>query len=450
VQVDATLTAVLLRHCTGAVAVTDAQGRVTAWSPSVAAAARPGAPCPTIGDLLPIALRPVVEAAWPALAADAPVAPVVVDTAQGRLQLELEALRTPAGFAGVVASWGSAPDDVVHPREADAGGVVGQLRRGIEDGELRLHYQPIVELTAARPIASEALVRWQHPHRGLVGPAEFIDVAERSGLVVPLGDWVLREACRTAAAWGADEEDDERPVRVTVNLSARQLSDGSLVDSLRASLDETGCPAERLVFEVTETAVMSDLSTAVRTLTALKDLGVGLAIDDFGTGYSSLLYLKHFPVDSIKIDRSFVAGLGREADDSAIVAATISLAHSVDVRCVAEGVETVEHLDLLRAMGCDYAQGFLFSRPLELADLRDWFDAHLVPRGPSPRPAHSSPAIATVVTEMLASGASLHTIAAALNARGSRTDKGTRWSSRSIAHLVAHEQFPDVRLPAAR
>ena len=444
------LSTVLLRHCAGAVAVTDEQGHVTAWSPGAAAAAQGHGDRPRLADVLPAPLRAALLSSWGALAVGQPVPPAVVaDPAAGvRWRIELEELRSSTGFAGVVASWERLPDDALPVQSTDSSSLLDQLRRGIDGGELRLHYQPIVELVGARPVASEALVRWQHPHRGLVGPADFIDAAERSGLVVPLGDWVLKEACRTAAAWGAAEGD--RPVRVTVNLSARQLSDASLVRSLTTALAETGCPADRLVFEVTETAVMADLSTAVRTLTALKDLGVGLAIDDFGTGYSSLLYLKHFPVDSIKIDRSFVAGLGRDADDSAIVAATISLAHSVDVQCVAEGVETVEHLDLLRSMECDYAQGFLFSRPLELPDLRRWFDDHLAPAAQEPAPVPHGSDTVGVVHEMLAAGASLHTIAAALNARGSRTAKGTRWSSRSVAHLVAREQFPHVQLPAAR
>jgi hypothetical protein len=173
---------------------------------------------------------------------------------------------------------------------------------------------------------------------------------------------------------------------------------------------------------------------AVATLGAVKDLGVGLAIDDFGTGYSSLLYLKHFPVDSIKIDRSFVGGLGREADDTAIVAATVSLAHSVDVACVAEGVETVEHLDLLRDMGCDFAQGFLFSHPLPPADLPDWLELR---RPAQTAVASSDQPLPPAVQALLAEGASLHTIAAALNAQGSRTDRGTRWGARSVAHLIA-------------
>jgi EAL domain-containing protein (putative c-di-GMP-specific phosphodiesterase class I) len=418
----------VLRHCSDAVVLLDAEARVTEWNRAAAVALGVDDPAgQRLADLLPDDVRTDVDAAWRRLQAGEQLASV----AGSALRLQLGAVVHQGRLEGAAALWRAAP-----PR-APAGGLAltEDLRRGIAEGELRLHYQPIVELTSARPVATEALVRWQHPLRGLVGPQHFIEFAERTGQVVPLGDWVLGEACRTAAGWVDSPLGPDRPLRVSVNLSGRQLQGDHLVTVLTEALDATGCPPGQLVLEVTETAVMADLSAAVRTLTALKDLGVGLAIDDFGTGYSSLLYLKHFPVDTIKIDRSFVAGLGRDADDTAIVAATVSLAHSVDVSCVAEGVETVEHLDLLRGMGCDFAQGFLFSRPLELAALDEWCAAHR--RDAAEGPRRVVDALPPAVTELLGQGASLHTIAAALNALGSRTERGTRWGARSVAHLIA-------------
>jgi EAL domain-containing protein (putative c-di-GMP-specific phosphodiesterase class I) len=399
-----------------------------------------------VRDALPESLHGRLGDVWSDLLSGAPV---TLAAGVDDVDADLAAVRHLGHVEAVVVRLrqSSRHDDASSGADATAGGagdlLSADLRAALLHGDLRVHYQPIVALDDARPVGSEALVRWQHPHRGLVGPVDFIEMAERSGLVVPVGAWVLHEACRTAAA----DDDMRRPLTVTVNLSARQLADPSLFATVRGALDETGCPPERLVFEVTETAVMADLAATVATLTALKAIGVGLAIDDFGTGYSSLLYLKHFPVDAIKIDRTFVAGMGRDPDDTAIVAATISLAHAVNVRCVAEGVETVEHLDLLRRMECDYAQGFLFSRPLELQALRTWFDTHLPRRQHDAVTAVPEP-IATPVRELLERGASLHTIAAALNASGSRTAKGTRWTSRTVAHVITAGTFPDVELPA--
>jgi PAS domain S-box-containing protein len=431
----------VLRHCSDAVVLLDADGRVTDWNAAagdaVGVEAVDGLAGRQLVDLLPGELREDVVDVWRRLR-DGEELSVVDTSVRGQpFLLHVGAVVHQDRFEGAAALW--RPPHVAVP----AGGppaLTEDLRRGIEQQELRLHYQPIVELSAARPVATEALVRWQHPHRGLLHPEHFIELAERTGQVVPLGDWVLGEACRTASSWAVSPVVPGGAMRMSVNLSGRQLRGDHLVESLREELQRTGCPPELLTLEVTETAVMADLSAAVHTLTQLKDMGVGLAIDDFGTGYSSLLYLKHFPVDTIKIDRSFVSGLGRDPDDTAIVAATVSLAHSVDVRCVAEGVETVEHLDLLRGMGCDYAQGFLFARPLELPAVRDWFAAHAPPvRGTGAGDAGPLP---PAVADLLAQGASLNTIAAALNASGSRTRKGTRWGARSVAHLVADHRPP--------
>jgi predicted signal transduction protein with EAL and GGDEF domain len=203
------------------------------------------------------------------------------------------------------------------------------------------------------------------------------------------------------------------------------------------------------MLEVTETAVMTDLSLAVSTMQQLKELGVGLALDDFGTGYSSLLYLKHFPVDKLKIDRSFVAGLGTNEDDSAIVASTISLARTLGISCVAEGVERMDQLSLLTSMGCDYAQGYLFSRPQPLPTMLNWLAEHTnEPRHGRSRnraPQENGPDVATIL-KMHAEAASLHTIAAALNNAGRRTSRDTRWSATSVARVIATSQFPTLHL----
>jgi PAS domain S-box-containing protein/diguanylate cyclase (GGDEF)-like protein len=321
-----------------------------------------------------------------------------------------------------------------------------ELRTALTAGQLRLHYQPIVHLASNHVTEVEALVRWEHPREGLLPPAQFIEMAERTGLIVPLGAWVLEEACRTAAAIAPTGPGWET---VAVNLSAQQLTDPELVTRVQQALDEAGCAPTALTLEVTETAVMTDLSLAVSTMQQLKELGVGLTLDDFGTGYSSLMYLKHFPVDTLKIDRSFVAGLGTNADDSAIVASTISLARTLGISCVAEGVERIDQLSLLTSMGCDYAQGYLFSRPQPLPTMLTWLAEHT--NGPRrwgsrvPAPQEDSADVATIL-QMHAEAASLHTIAAALNNAGRRTNRDTRWSATSVAKVIATRQFPTLHL----
>lgn len=254
--------------------------------------------------------------------------------------------------------------------------LANDLHRGIENDELRLHYQPIMDLATNDIVGMEALVRWERPGVGLLNPVSFIDIAERTGQIVQLGNWVARHACEAAAGLPAGLEG---PRTVSINVSARQLSDPGLVEMLTAALRDSGCPPSALVVEVTETALMYDLAAATATLDTIKELGVGLDLDDFGTGHSSLLYLKHFPVDRIKIDQSFVAGLGSNWADTAIVASTIALAHSIGIQAVAEGVETQGQLDQLRTMGCDFAQGFLLSRPLPLDVLTAWCSERVPP-----------------------------------------------------------------------
>jgi diguanylate cyclase (GGDEF)-like protein/PAS domain S-box-containing protein len=237
------------------------------------------------------------------------------------------------------------------------------LRLALRDGELCLHYQPEVDLASQRIVAVEALVRWQHPERGLVPPAEFIPAAEESGLIVPIGEWVLREACSQLAAWrSAGTVDDD--VRVAVNVSARQLSDPALPQTVTTALSDAGLDPRTLCLEITESAVIQDTDVALANLHAIKAQGVLIALDDFGVGFSSLSQIRDLPpVDVIKVDRSFTAGLGRSDSDSAVVTAVLSLAHSLGLTAIAEGVETEDQLGLLRGLGCDVGQGFYFARP---------------------------------------------------------------------------------------
>jgi diguanylate cyclase (GGDEF)-like protein/PAS domain S-box-containing protein len=237
------------------------------------------------------------------------------------------------------------------------------LRLALRHEELCLHYQPEIDLVTKRVIAVEALVRWQHPERGLVPPAEFIPVAEESGLIVPIGEWILREACAQLVAWrnAGTARDD---VRVAVNVSARQLSHPELPGVVAAALTATGLEPGALCLEITESALIRDPKLALVNLRAIKQQGVLIALDDFGVGFSSLSQIRDLPpVDVIKVDRSFIAGLGSSESDSAVVAAVLSLARSLGLTAVAEGVETETQLELLNGLGCNVGQGFYFSRP---------------------------------------------------------------------------------------
>ncbi|MDP9419354.1 MAG: EAL domain-containing protein [Actinomycetota bacterium] len=235
------------------------------------------------------------------------------------------------------------------------------LRRALPDSELRLHFQPKVALDTERIVGVEALVRWQHPQRGMVAPLEFIPLAEATGLIVPIGAWVIEEACRQAARWRRSFPD--RPLLVvSVNLSVRQFGPG-LVDVLTRALSASGAEPGALCLELTESLLVDDVEGSVALLGELVGLGVALSIDDFGTGYSSLAYLKRFPLHELKIDKSFVDGLGRDANDTTIVAAVVALAHALELSVVAEGVETADQVQRLRTLGCQQAQGYHFARP---------------------------------------------------------------------------------------
>jgi EAL domain-containing protein (putative c-di-GMP-specific phosphodiesterase class I) len=245
------------------------------------------------------------------------------------------------------------------------------LRRAILRDEFRLHYQPTMSLVTGRPILVEALLRWDHPQRGLVPPDQFIPVAEDTRLIVPIGAWALREACREVASWRrASPELAE--VQVSVNLSACQFADDHLLELVASALHESGLDPSALWLEITETAVMDEVETTIRTLAGLKSLGVQLSIDDFGTGYSSLSYLKRFPVDVLKIDRSFVDGMGVDAEDEAIVTAVVRMAQALGKGVVAEGIENSRQLVGLSELGCDAGQGFFFSKPEPPAVVVPW------------------------------------------------------------------------------
>jgi EAL domain-containing protein (putative c-di-GMP-specific phosphodiesterase class I) len=241
--------------------------------------------------------------------------------------------------------------------------VEGALRHAVARDELRLHYQPVVDLASGALLGFEALVRWDRPGHGLVPPLEFIPVAEDTGAIVGIGAWVLHEGCRQLAAWDAELGLD-RDLTLAVNLSARQLRDDVVVDVVAAALASNGIAASRLVVEITESVMLEQVADVEAALQALRDLGVHLAADDFGTGYSSLSYLKRHPIDHVKIDRSFVAGLGTDPDDEGIVAAILAMARALDLVVVAEGIETPTQRQRLTDLGCDQAQGYLFAAPL--------------------------------------------------------------------------------------
>ena len=249
------------------------------------------------------------------------------------------------------------------------------LRLALAQSEFVLHYQPRIELASGKITGVEALIRWQHPERGLVPPAQFIPLAEATGLIGAIGEWVLRTACRQAKAW---QQCGLPPLRIAVNLSARQFRQPCFAQQITSILSETDLDSGLLELEITESMLMQDLEKTRTILSELKSLGVAIAIDDFGTGYSSLAYLKRFPVDYLKIDRSFVRDLPDNLEDVAITKAIIALAKSLKLRVIAEGVENRNQQLFLMAHGCDEGQGYLLSRPLEASDTEAFLRANLL------------------------------------------------------------------------
>jgi diguanylate cyclase (GGDEF)-like protein/PAS domain S-box-containing protein len=257
------------------------------------------------------------------------------------------------------------------------------LRHALERREFVLHYQPKVDIASGRIVGVEALLRWNHPDLAMVAPNQFVPLAEETGLIVPIGRWVLRTACAQLAAW---RRDGLSPMRIAVNLSARQFVDDALISDIGDALAAAGLPPDGLELEITESMVMQNPERAVMTLARLRELGISVSIDDFGTGYSSLGYLKRFPIDNVKIDRSFIKDLPHDMDDAAITRAVIAMAQSLRIRVIAEGVETREQLEFLRTHECNECQGYYLSRPLPAAEFallaRTWGRDHLrlVPR----------------------------------------------------------------------
>ncbi|MBM2623064.1 EAL domain-containing protein [Actinoplanes sp. LDG1-06] len=279
------------------------------------------------------------------------------DIEQLQRNADLAMYKAKEAGGGVYAAY----DPAMHNALMQRLGMADDLRLALERDELVLHYQPTVDLASGEIIGFEALVRWQHPTRGMVPPLEFIGIAESTGLIVPLGRWVLTEACRQAVEWG-------RPLKMAVNVSVRQFEAGDLAATVAAVLAETGMPADQLCLEMTESVLLTDTDENLSRIVALKALGVMLAMDDFGTGYSSLAYLRRFPMDVLKIDRSFVDRLTTgDAGDETLVTTIVRLGHRFGMRTVAEGIEDETQLTALRAMGCDYAQGYFLSRPLPSA-----------------------------------------------------------------------------------
>ncbi len=250
------------------------------------------------------------------------------------------------------------------------------LHRAVERQELRVLYQPQVEAGSHRLVGFEALMRWHHQQLGLISPVQFIPMAEDNGQIVPMGQWILNEACQQAARWGRDTQAFATPPRMAVNLSMRQFVDPHMVRHVEQALAESGLPPHLLELEITEGTAMQDLQHTLKLLNHFKTLGVRLAIDDFGTGYSSLAYLKRFPLDVLKIDQSFVRNITTDADDRAIANAVIQLAHSLGMSVIAEGVEQRSQHDLLADMGCDECQGYLFAKPLPANDVPGWLATH--------------------------------------------------------------------------
>jgi EAL domain-containing protein (putative c-di-GMP-specific phosphodiesterase class I) len=249
--------------------------------------------------------------------------------------------------------------------------LVGELRRAIDAGGLVLHHQPKASLRTGALVGSEALVRWEHPQRGLVPPDEFVPLAEHTGLIRPLSRWVLDAGLRQCRAW----RDQGLQIPVSINLSARDLHDPQLPELVASLLERWDVVPNMLKLEITESAVMADAERAIDVLGRLRSMGVRISIDDFGTGYSSLSYLKRLPVDELKIDRSFVSHLATDDHDLAIVRSTIGLAHDLGLTVVAEGVEDLATWNVLASLGCDVVQGYFLSRPLPADELVRWLRA---------------------------------------------------------------------------
>jgi diguanylate cyclase (GGDEF)-like protein/PAS domain S-box-containing protein len=335
-------------------------------------------------------------------------------------------------------------EDCARDRISARRALGSELAAAVAAEQLVVHYQPIIDLGSGRVVGFEALVRWPHPQRGMVGPDTFLPLADALDLQVTIDEWVLREACRAAGAW---EPGPGGPISVAVNVAPAHLAAPGFADSVREALLESGLPAGSLVLEITETAVVTDLVVAEQVLRALGDLGVQIAIDDFGTGYSSMLQLRQLPFDKLKIDREFIRRLPQNRDDIAICASVISLASRLGVRVIAEGIETQEQEAALVALGCGLGQGFLWSPAVPEADTAQlleqtsWIPATAIELTRPSRPApDDDPDVMDAVRRMHESGLSLNSIAASLNRAGQRTAQGRRWHAATVARLIYRAQ----------
>jgi diguanylate cyclase (GGDEF)-like protein len=314
-----------------------------------------------------------------------------------------------------------------------------ELRHAADNDEFVLRYQPIVDLDSGRTVGCEALLRWMHPEAGELGAGEFIEIAEASGIVHELTQRLLTDACLAAERLSRNG----RPAYVSVNLSPRQLADPRLLEWVDHAIARAGIDAHQLMVEITETTMLVDVEAAVVVLTALRSRGVRVALDDFGTGFSSLLRLRELPVDCLKVDRAFVSGLTRSRDDLAIVASVVNMTATLELQCIAEGVESEEQAQELRRLGCASAQGYLWSPAVALDDVP--LEPGVKKRAPRPPQPAVEPATEAWIMRLHASGASLHSIAAVLNASGARTVRGTRWHARTIAQVISRAAYPQLR-----
>jgi EAL domain-containing protein (putative c-di-GMP-specific phosphodiesterase class I) len=260
-------------------------------------------------------------------------------------------------------------DSAMRDRAVESLAIEQELQRALERGELRLYYQPAIDLATGELVGAEALVRWQHPERGLLEPASFLPVAEETGLIVPVGAWVVEEAARQLAEWRSRPE--TAGMRLSVNLGASELTHPDAVATVLHAVRQAGVDPDALVIEVTESTAMADRETGFRALRELSAEGLRVAIDDFGTGYSSLDQLRRMPVDVIKVDRSFVRAMSDGDSDRELVAAVVGMGRALRLTVVAEGIETDEQAEVLRELGCNFGQGFLFARPLSQGQLEE-------------------------------------------------------------------------------